>query len=110
MAKMLIISSDLSNATQILNDIVDVKEDSDTISAVESNLFDIQQVTNVSAAEIKNYFSSQYTDGDDIEYPKFPFSIAGLTQQQKNDLTDPAVDHDTTLSIIETITIKDPIE
>ena len=107
MAKMLIISTTTANDTQFVSDIVRTMDDSDSITAIEQQIFDVQQCLNVTRAEIDEHFNSQRVE--DTEYPKFAFTLANLTAQNILDLANINVDHNGTLAIIETIVIKDPI-
>ena len=107
MPKMFLISSITVDSKQDLGDIVRLIEDSEHISLIEQTLFDFQEITNVTVAEINAHFDSEYLENS--VYPFHPFTITDLTAQQKLDLADPSVNHDDTLLIIQQLVIKDPI-
>jgi len=108
MAKMLLISASLENEYQIEDDIVTIKEDNSTISNIEQSLFLLQICSNVTRDEIYNILNNKIDP--DNTYPKYPFSLASLSQQQKDDLENINVNHDDTLSIINSINPKSPIQ
>lgn len=104
MAKLMLISDTTANENQFVNDIINIREDSDYVSTTELSLFNIQECYNVTKNDIDEVFNEQINP--DEEYPKFPFSIDGLTSQQKFDLADQSIGYADTMDIINTIIIK----